>query len=75
MLTIPTNLQPYFNRTYDNLPAAVFEDSKSYTNFAKLLGDIGVSFKTKIIKGKRAGISRRSFVVMALSPSEKPNGP
>ena len=71
---IPTILQPFFNKIYDGNPAAVFSNTTEHAKFVNLLEANGVSFITKIIKGKRAGVTRRSFVIMAIKPTESTSG-
>lgn len=71
---LPANLQHFFSKTYDGCLAAVFEDTKSHEELAQKLDKTGISFKTKIIKGKRAGVWRRSFVIMAIPQAESPHG-
>ena len=54
-----------FDRQYDGLPAAWFTSSSEAHNAEAALRQAGQSYRTKILKSKKAG---RQFVVMLVSP-------
>lgn len=64
MTTLPLSLSRRFHTVYDGYEAAVFDNSVEYNNFTQALKEAQVSFKTKIVKAKRAGKKIRSFVVL-----------
>lgn len=64
MEPMSTKLETSFNTVYEGYPAAVFDNTLEYNNFTLKLKRAGKSFSTKIVKGKRAGKTRRNFVVM-----------
>ena len=65
MLT--TNPRDSFNTQFDGYPAVIFDNTAEYNNFRIKLERDKLSFRTKIVKGKRAGKKRRQFVVMLVN--------
>lgn len=67
MEPISMKLETSFNTVYEGYPAAVFDNTVEYNNFTLKLKRAGKSFSTKIVKGKRAGKTRRNFIVMLVN--------
>lgn len=74
MLTLSDSPKTLFNTVYDGYPAIVFLNTSEYNNFTLRLRRHGLSYLTKIIKGKRAGKKRREFIVMLVEEAEKQDG-
>lgn len=74
MNQIPTDPMSLFTKFYDGYKAAIFDNSLEYNNFTTKLRAQRQSFLTKIVKGKRAGKKRRSFIVMLVEEAEKRDG-
>lgn len=64
------NLRNSFTSKHDGCPAAIFDNTVEHNNFTLRLQREGLSFRTKIIKVKRAGKKRREFVVMLVDNHE-----
>lgn len=73
-MAIPSDLATYFNTKFDGYRAAVFDNALEFNNFATRLKAQGQSFRSKIVKGKRAGKKRRSFIIMLVDTAEKRDG-
>jgi hypothetical protein len=73
-MDIPSSLVSYFTKMYDGYRAAVFDNALEFNNIATKLKTEGKSFRSKIIKGKRAGKKQRSFIIMLVETAEKQNG-
>jgi len=69
MMTLPTSLSRRFHTTYEGHEAAVFDNSVEYNNFTSALKNAGISFLTRIVKGKRNGKKVRSFMVLLVEDS------
>lgn len=74
MTTLPLSLSRRFHTVYEDYEAAVFDNSAEYHNFTVALRDAGVSFKSKIVKTKRAGKKVRSFIVLLVEDSPRAIG-
>ncbi len=69
-MTLPLSLSRRFHTTFDGYEAAVFDNSLEYHNFTSALKQHGLSFLTRITKGKRNGKKVRSFVVMLVEDAQ-----
>lgn len=63
-MTLPLSLSRRFHTTFEGYEAAVFDNSVEYHNFTSALKHAGVSFLTRITKGKKNGKKVRSFMVL-----------
>lgn len=71
MTTLPTSLSRHFHTVFEGYEAAVFDNSVEFHNFTLSLKEAGVSYKTKIIKMKRAGKKIRNFVVLLVEDTPR----
>jgi len=71
MLTLPTSLSRRFHTTFDGYEAAVFDNSVEYHNFTSALKQYGISFITRIVKGKRNGKKVRNFIVLLVEDAPR----
>ena len=71
MLTLPTSLSRRFHTTFDGYEAAVFDNSVEYHNFTSALKQHGISFITRILKGKRNGKKVRNFIVLLVEDAPR----
>jgi hypothetical protein len=71
LTTLPTNLSRRFHTTFDGYEAAVFDNSVEYHNFSLALKHAGVSFLTRITKGKKNGKKVRNFVVLLVEDAPR----
>ena len=74
MMDFQTNPKNSFNTIYDGYKAVIFDNTTEFNNFTLRLKRHGLSYRSKIIKGKRAGRKRREFVVMLVEPHGVDNG-
>ena len=64
MLTQTTDITTQLDAYYDGYAAKVFLQAEEFSDFAGRMWDAGLSFRSKIIKGRRAGKYRREFIIM-----------
>lgn len=71
MLTQASKIKTQLDVYYDGYAAKVFTQAGEFSEFAEQMWGAGMSFRSKIIKGRRAGKYRREFVIMLVEQAEK----